>query len=94
MKTSLRWLFFSFNCLLWGLVLLAGHTVYSQVSQIVTVNTAAAEPNLLSGAISWITKNWTIMALVVSEVAALLPTKVNGIVQGVIRGIAAFFKKS
>jgi hypothetical protein len=39
----------------------------------------------------WLQTNWAVVALVVSEVSALLPTKINGIVQGVIRGLTAFF---
>lgn len=42
----------------------------------------------------WIGDHWVTVSLVVSEIAALLPTKVNGILQGILKLGNAFFKKS
>lgn len=49
----------------------------------------AADSSVNNG--SWIVDNWPAIALVVSEVAAFLPTKVSGIVQGVVKGLSAVF---
>lgn len=47
----------------------------------------------LRNAYSWALDNWVIIALVVSEVAALLPAKPNGIVQGLLKLGHAIFQK-
>lgn len=41
----------------------------------------------------WITEKWALIALIFSEVVAFLPTKVNGIVQGIFRILDSIFKK-
>ena len=42
-------------------------------------------------AIEWLSNNWPAIALVISEIAAFLPTKVSGIVQGTVKGLSAVF---
>jgi len=43
----------------------------------------------------WLAAHWVPVALIVSEIAALLPFKVSGILQGIIKvGTAIFGKKS
>jgi len=43
--------------------------------------------------IAWIGENWVLVALVLSETAALLPTKYSGIIQGTIRFLGKLFEK-
>jgi len=43
---------------------------------------------------SWLNENWLILALIVSEVAALLPTKAKGIIDAILKVGGAIFKKS
>jgi hypothetical protein len=43
---------------------------------------------------SWAIDNWVIIALVVSEVAALLPAKIKGILHGLVKLGNAIFQKS
>jgi hypothetical protein len=47
----------------------------------------------LMNAGNWLAANWVPVALIVSEIAALLPTKANGIIQGVLKVLAETFKK-
>jgi hypothetical protein len=42
----------------------------------------------------WLTENWVIVALVVSEVAALLPVKAKGIIHFFVKVGNAIFKQS
>jgi len=42
----------------------------------------------------WLHENWVILALVVSEVAALLPLKAKGIIHFIIKVGNAIFKQS
>jgi len=48
----------------------------------------------LQGISSWLTENWVIVALVISEVAALLPVKAKGIIHFFIKVGNAIFKQS
>jgi len=48
----------------------------------------------LKGISSWLTENWVIVALVISEVAALLPVKAKGIIHFFIKVGNAIFKQS
>jgi len=43
---------------------------------------------------SWLQENWLILALIISEVAALLPSKVKGIIHAILKVGEAVFKKS
>lgn len=43
---------------------------------------------------TWLGENWVIVALVVSEVAALLPAKAKGIIHFILKVGGAIFKKS
>jgi hypothetical protein len=43
---------------------------------------------------SWMSENWLLLALIVSEIAALLPTKAKGIIDAIIKIGGAIFKKS
>jgi hypothetical protein len=42
----------------------------------------------------WLTENWVVVALVVSEVAALLPAKAKGIIHFFLKVGKAIFNKS
>lgn len=42
----------------------------------------------------WSGQNWVIIALVISEVAALLPAKAKGIIHFIVKVGGAIFKKS
>lgn len=42
---------------------------------------------------SWMQENWILLSLIASEVAALLPFKVKGIVDAIIQLGNVFFKK-
>jgi hypothetical protein len=68
----------------------------ADTNQIVNVSTLPDPVSQTRPVWDWIQTNWAVIALIASETAALLPTKINGIVQGVIRGLTAFFnpKKS
>lgn len=52
-----------------------------------------AETEEKKSVLEWVQANWAVIALIVSETAALLPTKISGIVQAVVTGISAIFKK-
>jgi len=41
---------------------------------------------------AWLSENWTVIALVISELAALLPTKVNGIIQFLVKIATGIFR--
>lgn len=47
----------------------------------------------LNTTVTWLVANWVPVALIVSEIAALLPTRVSGIIQGIIKLGAACFRK-
>jgi len=42
---------------------------------------------------TWLSENWIVVALVCSEIAALLPNRYNGILQGFIKFGSIFFEK-
>jgi len=44
--------------------------------------------------IEWLAAHWVPVALIVSEIAALLPFKVSGILQGLIKIGTAIFRKN
>lgn len=92
-KTRLRWLFFTLNCVIWMALVLVAQTAYSQISQVINVTSQTPGVSPIDSAIKWLGVNWTVIALAASELAALLPSKVNGIIHGVIRGLRAFFNK-
>lgn len=50
--------------------------------------------DVLNTGASWLNENWLILALIVSEVAALLPTKAKGIIDAILKIGGAIFKKS
>jgi hypothetical protein len=91
MKTFLKMIalfvvLFSALCLSMASGMVSGDT-----NQIVNVSTIQDPANTPVPIWEWIQTNWAVVALIASEAAALLPTKINGIVQGVIRGLTAFF---
>ena len=49
--------------------------------------------SVINDTIIWLQTNWIVVALVASEVAALLPTKFNGIIQGAVKLLTLFFQK-
>jgi len=48
---------------------------------------------LFGDALVWLTNHWVAVALISSEIAALLPTKVNGIIQGVTKLIGSLLQR-
>jgi len=50
--------------------------------------------NALNEISSWLHENWIIVALVISEVAALLPVKAKGIIHFFVKVGNAIFKQS
>ena len=50
--------------------------------------------DVLQTGTSWLGENWLILALVISEIAALLPTKAKGIIDAILKIGGAIFKKS
>lgn len=47
----------------------------------------------LNQGLEWLTENWIIVALIISEVAALLPIKAKGILQGVVKAGNRIYKR-
>jgi len=50
--------------------------------------------DILNDIFSWLHQNWVIVALVISEVAALLPLKAKGILDFFVKVGNAIFKQS
>jgi hypothetical protein len=61
----------------------------------VTGTTAAATGDTSSphGVVDWLGKNWAVVAVVLSEAMAFLPTKAHGILQGLCNIVEAILKK-
>lgn len=93
MKKYLILLALTVNFIIWGAIFCIASVAVENVNQVVNIAQAAVAPSAIDNAYAWLSSNWTIVALVVSEVAALLPTKVNGIVQGIIRMFSGLFSK-
>jgi len=75
--------------------LLLGISVFAVADTYQTVNVAPgmSAQTQTQPVWDWLQTNWAIIALVISEGAALLPTKFNGIIQGVVRMFSALFQK-
>lgn len=48
---------------------------------------------MIEPATNWLAENWLLVALVISEIAAFVPKKVNGILQGLLRIGGKLFEK-
>ncbi len=46
-----------------------------------------------SNSLNWVSLNWATIALIISEIAAFLPPKFNGIVQTAVSLVSAILKK-
>lgn len=93
MKKYMILLWMGFMCVLFLYFTLATAFAIDSVSQVVNVSTSSPVSSGLSNAYEWFSLHWQTVALVISEVAAFMPTKVNGILQGAIRLIGAWFTK-
>jgi hypothetical protein len=54
---------------------------------------AANDAGAIANIPGFLQENWAVVALVISEVAALLPSKVSGILHAVVKIAGLFFKK-
>jgi hypothetical protein len=68
-----------------AILLLASFAVVAQVTQ--AVETIKASP------LDWLYKNWPIVALILSEALAFVPTKAAGIAHAVFNVLTEIFKK-
>lgn len=55
-------------------------------------NSVNVQPGLFSSA-GWLTRNWQLVGLVISEILALAPGRANGILHGIYEIANAIFKR-
>ena len=61
--------------------------------QLLAIDTPGAMQTIAHDPSSWLTKNWTAVALVISEVAGFLPGKFAGITKSIFSFLAGLRKK-
>jgi len=66
----------------------------NDVSQVVNISSADMTPSEIPIVWTWMEKNWATVALVVSETAALVPGRVNGILHSLVKVIHLLFKRN
>jgi len=67
--------------------------VFSATGQNIIVNSDVS-PGWFRNTFNFFHENWIIIALIASEIAAFLPTKINGIIHAIIKVGQSIFRKT